>query len=504
MQLASYGTRAVPGRFLSRLLPRNPAGSTRQIHIQLPHPATTNSAKTVTQKVVQQTRNALTSFFAHLTAPGLRAPSSGFPAVARSMHTGTHAGIQNIRSNMSLPVRHALSRGPYLPRAPMVPRTTMQVGLGTARNFSSTRPIFQNLAQNVPIAGRAFWEADWDAIKMRDERNVQISKENGAKTQAHLAEMIKPTTASSPFFTQAKTEISLSDSASEDAADFEHYFPAVKPTIQGLTTYLLIPLAPTPTSRLPLASSPPSTEVRKDSERLLPLPELASMHHAHHTHSLRVSSLFARLDVANVWHKGVSCDAYSSGRHSNEQGEGACTILRVSFIGWTATEVRSVIGESGTGWCELYESRAPTASAAMSESDFDSEDGMSEVDVHDTSEDLASHDAGAEENRMDPSQSFVLPTLDFSSSFLAAPSPDPSPALSRAPSEADLDMFAYRSSSPGSDEIESWEMGTSSSAESWVQPSVPSRSSNRFGFGFSSNFTERMGGESAVLMQAQL
>ncbi|KZP16132.1 hypothetical protein FIBSPDRAFT_921034 [Athelia psychrophila] len=427
-----------------------------------------NEKYTVTQKVVQQTRNALNNFFAHLTAPGLRAPSSAFPIAARSMHTGTNVGIQNIRSNLSFPVRHALSRGPHLPRAHMVPRTTMQVGLGSARNFSSARPIFQNLAQNVPVAGRAFWEADWDVIKMRDERRVKMGKENGSKAQAKSKEMIKPT---------IKSDISTSDS--EAAAELEHYFPTANPTTADLTTYLLIPIAPTPTSRLPLAS---------DSERFLPLPALA----------MRVSSLFARLDTANVWHKEVSCDAYSTGRHSNEQGDGVCTILRVTFTGWTAAEVRSVIGESGTGWCELYEARSPTV-AAMS--DVDSEDGASETDAFsDADSQWASHDGGAHENDIDPSQSFVLPTLDFSSSFLAAPSAGPSPALSRAPSE--IDMLSYASLSP--DATEAWETGTSSdggSGESWAQPSV--HSSSRFGFGFSSDFAGRVGAENMGLREPQ-
>lgn len=362
----------------------------------------------------------------------------------------------------------------------------MQVGLGSARNFSSARPIFQNLAQNVPIAGRAFWEADWDVTKMRDECRVQMGKENGhAKAQAQLTEMIKPIKASSPLFTEVKTEVSVSDTDSEAAADLEHYFPTANKATEGLTTYLLIPLAPTPTSRLPLASSPVPT-----SERLLPLSELANMHYSHSTHSLRVSSLFARLDVANVWHRGVSHDAYSTGR----RGDGVCTMLRVSFAGWSAAEVRSVIGESGTGWCELYEARTSSADT-MSESDFDTEDGASEVgmDAYPFGE-VESHDAGADENQMDPSQSFVMPTLDFSSSFPAS-SP---PALSRAPSEVDIDMFAFASTSPSSDDAEAWEMATNASSdgdsdESWAQPSVHSHSqpSSRFGLGFSSEFAGR-------------
>src|ERR1700685_1004392 len=163
MQLASYGTRALPARYLSRLIPHNPgiklSNAGRSIHIgPLPRSITAGTA----QKLVQQSRNVLTRFFAHLTAPGLRAPPSSFPTPARSLHTASRTGIHGIHANLSLPARHALSRGPFLPRPPVGPRTMTQVGLGTARNFSSARPIFQNLAQNVPVVGRAFWEADWE------------------------------------------------------------------------------------------------------------------------------------------------------------------------------------------------------------------------------------------------------------------------------------------------------------------------------------------------------
>ncbi|KAF7981020.1 hypothetical protein HWV62_35450 [Athelia sp. TMB] len=355
----------------------------------------------------------------------------------------------------------------------------MQVGLGTARNFSSTRPIFQNLAQNVPVAGRAFWEADWDVIKMRDECRVKMGKENGPMAQAQTKEMIKPTNNASLLFADVKSNASL-DSTSEDAAEFERYFPTTNPATAGLTTYLLIPLAPTPTSRLPLSASP------LPSDRLIPLPELASLHYSHSTHSLRVSSLFARLDSASVWHKGVSCDAYSSGRHSTE-GRGVCTILRVSFAGWSAAEVRSVIGESGSGWCELYE--ANTEATAVP--DVDSEDDASEMDAFSEADShwAPSHDGGALEDHIDPSQSFVLPTLDFSSSFLAsASSSPPTPA-------SEIDMFSYAPSPPASDA--DWDLGSDGgSAESWVHPT--SRASSRFGFGFSSAFAGRLGEENRV------
>ena len=186
----------------------------------------------------------------------------------------------------------------------------------------------------------------------------------------------------------------------EDRAEIDHYFPV--PPVPDVSTYLLIPLAPTPTSRLPLHALPP------DHRALLSLSALASVHTLHSTHSLRVSSLFARLDTADVWSRGVTCTAYSHGSAIRD-GEGACTILEVEFIGWTKAEVRGVIGESGTGWCVLEECRAETedddSSSVFSGMSFETED-LTDAQPSGTRSPMPN---------IDPAQSFILPTLDFSS-----------------------------------------------------------------------------------------
>lgn len=513
MQLASYGTRALPARYLSRIIPHNSGinlnNAARSIHIgPLPRPSASTAG--TAQKVVQQTRNILTRFFAHLTAPGLRAPSTSFPSTARSLHTASRTGIQGIHANLSLPARHALSRGPFLPRAPMVPRTITQVGLGTARNFSSTRPIFQNLAQNVPVAGRAFWEVDWELHGKPHDQWVKIEKEN-SKKQEKTKEMIKPNKNSSLLFTKPKPAATQLDS------ELEHYFPHINPVTAGLITYLLIPLAPTPTTRHPLSASPPlRTRNRRDVERLLPIPELAALHTSHTTHALRVSSLFARLDAGNVWDKGVSCDAYSSSTHSYDYGDGdvqgVCTILRVSFAGWSAAEVRSVIGESGTGWCELHEVRSESATPLSLSSSASSDIGSEDDSMSDLSSSDGNEGTGFEMtmDRVDPSQSFVLPTLDFSSSFPASSTSRVALSPTRSFSDmTDNSTYLFSSASsdtsdPGSDsdsssgsdsEVSStfsFHDSTSFSEDgSWAQQ--PSwYGSSRFGFGFSSEFAGRL------------
>jgi len=349
------------------------------------------------------------------------------------------------------------------------------------------------LAQNVPIAGRAFLEADWEIKGVPGDEKIKLIGKEEYKSQEKTQEMMKPNKASIFALPSESTVTSEIDS------ELEHYFPtSYTPKHPNQTAYLLIPLAPTPTDRLPLSATAP----RHSAEELLPLRQLASIHTSHSTHSLRVSTLFARLDVGKVWDKGVSCDAYSAGSGH----EGVCTVLRVSFSGWSAAEVRSVIGESGTGWCELYEVDNNNLSSSSSACGDDDELSETESGISDLSS-LYGDEEHRAEGLIDPSQSFVLPTLDFSSSFLATPhSPAPSPALSRTSSHS-FDMFAYPESDSFSDSDSSSDGGLSStvsfhdssssgSAESWEQASW--HGSSRFGFGFSSEFAGRLGSGSRM------
>jgi hypothetical protein len=278
------------------------------------------------------------------------------------------------------------------------------------RNFSSARPIFQNLVENVPVAGRAFWEADWE-IKMREERAGMIQKPLKRKHRKDSGkEMMKPKPEDILFKQRDIQEVL------DQAAEFEHYFPG--PPVANVTTLLLIPLSPTPTSRLPLP------EFTLASPSLLPLPAIAHLHASYTTHARRVSSLFARLDTANVWARNVSCSVYSPGSAAGEH-DGVCTLLKVQFVGWSGAEVRGVIGESGTGWCVLEEHRTDEAI---------DDDGASSVLSGMSSEvgvGWGERDATETEPMENPSQSFILPTLDFSSSFIGATSsPPPSAAWS--------------------------------------------------------------------------
>lgn len=535
MQLASSGVRAFLGR---RAVTTNVNGGThgapRSIHTpSVPRPnASVTSGRSTAQTFINHTRTLLSGFVNHLITPGtLRAPHAQVPA--RSLYSGPVHG-RTIQQGLSLPTRLALARplhAPYLPKAPAVPANVTQVGLGIARNFSTARPIFQNLVQNVPVTGRAFLEADWE-IKMDEERQKMRMEKFGKKAMRQARkEMLKAKEA--PLVT-------ISEASAEETrkAELELYFPAPAAEV---TTYLLIPLAPTPTSRLPLPPAPSASS----SHPLLPYALIASLHNSHDSHALRVSSLFARLDGARVFDDPrVRCEARGD-------PTGLCTVLEVRFEGWEERKVRSVLGEAGTGWCvmeEVWKDREQSEREEMDEAleKMSSIDGSISgmEDSHMVSSGFANTCPSGFD--IDPASSFVLPTLDFSASFpipAAAeaarpdspydwtasfpPAPLLSPALSRRSSSSGILSLSEPDVSTPMSDLEfhnAWtamqrtsqqqhgsdalldsfsNVSSPSLSTSWfdatnVSPSHSSRRSSGgsddswIGFGFSSQFADRM------------
>jgi hypothetical protein len=341
----------------------------------------------------------------------------------------------------------------------------------------------------VPIAGRAFWEADWE-IKVQKERDMmKVKKYKGkGKENKKGKEMMK---AKQEKIRATKTV--EEEKQEELKTELEHYFPTA-PVDLTVTTYLLIPLAPTPTSRLPLPLTPSASS--STNHPLLPFSYIAAVHTDHATHSLRVSTLFARLDAGRVFDDPhVACSAYGDPR-------GMATILEVKFGGWTEARVRSVLGEAGTGWCVLEEVREDDVTDteamddALSEMSFDTGHGAISPHAH---------------HEIDPSASFVLPTLDFSASsgfsgqmdtsWSATPSPAPTPSLPLSDLEFHNAWSSFqrtRSSESLSDselsfsDIESDPWGEALSPPAPLSRRASSGSESWIGLGFSSSFSGRV------------
>ena len=353
----------------------------------------------------------------------------------RSFHSGA---MPTIKSGLSFHTRTALSSGlrHHLPRPPPVGvHVTTNIGLGLARNFSTARPIFQNIVDNVPVVCRAFYEADLDLRKGHAKRpRNRPSIQNKTKV--------------SKSHDNPRAMSFLQDNEAEIARYFDDY-------VAPVTTYLLVPLAPTPSSRVPLSEEP---VLSMDVPMLLPPLSLLQQHHASfERHAARVSSLFLRLNQASVWSKGASCSSYSHGGEDAER----CTILTVEFIGWSEAEVRAVIGEGGTGWCEIIECKSDDADA----------DESSEWSATEPDEIAGVKDS--EHNQV--SSSLVMPTIDLSSPGFESSFSFPSPDLS-------LSSMALlsRSMSPFSGFDDPWsDTGSENNVESRNYGSSSERSSER-------------------------
>ncbi|KAI0261085.1 hypothetical protein BC834DRAFT_845829 [Gloeopeniophorella convolvens] len=480
MQMASSGNLTALARQAFRAVhnPPNISTTSRGLHTQPAFvPRSTLQPTSFTSRALHRTKNLLNAFVGHLTTPGtMHVPG----ATSRTVHSAAHR-IPTIENNLSLHVRHALSRpmgAPRLPRPPAVPRGIAQVGLGTARNFTTGRPIFQSIADNiynVPVAARAFVEADWDtrtkqqpvpALKVRKEPSKQSKRAGPAPVCTKIS-----------FHPAA----SATTAAPAAPAEYDDYFAL--PCVPDVSATLLVPLAPTPTARAPLPLTP---SYAQEQHPLLPFAELSALHIDHTRHSARVRALFEQLDAAQVWDHGATCDALGGAR-----GAG---VLRVHFAGWSAHAVRGVLGEAATGWCVLEEQRADDGFASEAGDDF-----LSELGSGPDESGLGALDLGAP---LDPAYSFVLPTLDFSASsgFVDAGSPDartpPSEReLASHVSLSDSDMFSdggYASDGISSD---------GSGFRSWLEPpdalyasAAGSRTSTPSwaGLSFSSAFSQRM------------
>jgi hypothetical protein len=287
---------------------------------------------------------------------------------------------------------------PRLPRPPAVPRSIAQVGLGTARNFTTGRPIFQNIADkihNIPMASRAFLEAGLE-MKAKDDSSRTFKAEKKSKKSSRRAESLART--NNVEFHPAATRRGEDKSAA--STEFDKYF--LPTPVPDVSTTLLVPLAPTPTARVPLSHT-----LSYDRHPLLPLMELSALHIDAERHASRVKALFEQLDAAQVWDKGATCEALGGVR-----GAG---VLRVHFSGWSAHAVRGVLGEAATGWCILEEERADE----IGDEELDAM--MSEVGSAPDYPGIAELNLSSP---IDPAHSFVLPTLDFSaSSGVAAAEP---------------------------------------------------------------------------------
>jgi hypothetical protein len=329
---------------------------------------------------------------------------------------------------------------------------------------------------NIPVATRAFLEADLD-MKTTDDRGLALKLRHARRKSKKRS---RPACASDKVhFHPAATRPTVAPvTAAGTEAEFDNYFA---PQVPDVSTTLLIPLAPTPTTRVPLAHT-----FAYDRHPLVPFLELSALHVDTERHASRVRALFEQLDFAQAWDKGATCETLGGSR--------GASVLRVRFAGWSAHAVRGILGEAATGWCVLEEERADDEECGDSEP----EDAALSVSMSDVALDGPGIAELNLSSPVDPAYSFVLPTLDFSASTAPPPINLPSRAAVDLPfsdmasniSPSDVDAFSdlgYASDGGSS--------GGRTDSHGWVEPPdalYSPRTPSWVGLSFSSAFSQRL------------
>ena len=327
-----------------------------------------------------------------------------------------------------------------------------EIGLGTARNFSTGRTVFHHVIEkNASIGVRAFLEMDGST----DLRTVQVSRTRARKSEHKVKKerkrmAFKPT---KPVVVKTKGE------------EVAQYFKQEEPDV---VTYLQVALAATPSARMPFAAS---TDGSLDSTRLLPLRAMLNTQQLFYAQSEFVSNLFRTMDAHDVWNS-------PKGRVKVESWgdlSGLCTELRVRFEGWSEEDVRALFAGlltdgAAEGWAiqelhppEPLPERVPQLSDSLITIIADSIPPSMLV-----SPVLSNADLEAEMKLEDPWESagprFIMPQLDFSSSLSTPDSPSSlslsltffdESLLDHEMSDGDLDHLSDAGSEAWSDTAES-------------------------------------------------
>jgi hypothetical protein len=242
-----------------------------------------------------------------------------------------HRTLQTIQARCNLSTRILLSRplkAAGMPRAPTLSRPLQEVGLGTARKFSS-HSTFRHVVENTSIITRAFWQADWDT-EYKNNRRISSKRKSGkGPSKSHQGTSIRH----KPFMS-APTSSPLRQNTYKDEMDT--YF--MEPCEPPVTTFLYVVLTSTTLSPL----SGPYYD-----HRLLPLDMILEQHHGFQDRTKHVEAIFTILNSHDAWSKGVTVETLGN-------AEGVVSDLTFKFSGWHEGEVRDLLGNlvDGAG-CSL-------------------------------------------------------------------------------------------------------------------------------------------------------
>jgi hypothetical protein len=266
--------------------------------------------------------DAVTPIFKSIATHDVAGPVARFGQHAsRSAYLGSRSGVRSANSLFHHPRPSPLSRG------------VSQVGLGSARNFSSAQPLFQNIVHNAPLALRALGHQvdGFDAKKLRREVRRTIRKQT--KLDAFGA---SPSLASSGAMGKlVELESSAASDASYETNDAESCFASSPASSFVSNVSLRIPLEPA----LPVHFGDMSDT--EGSSRLLPRSFLASLRDVQELldlHRVRLRSLLDRLERAGCF-DDTDVRFWEPGGGGDGRGP-----LVIEFGGWwTAADVRQAL-----------------------------------------------------------------------------------------------------------------------------------------------------------------
>ena len=290
--------------------------------------------------IVQRTASgSLVNFIVQAFRPLIRAPGIKGPTKSQVLYKpagSTGSSLAVLRAGFHTATRSKASFGSVRPA--VVSRNTSQLGLGSARQFSGSRPIYQNIVQNAPLGLRAL--ADSDQLDMRklkcDIRAAHFKKLRMAKAE------------------KGKERMWSRDSVNVVPYGMSNYFSAepvmcmaTRPSVQ-----LILPLNPVSDITPFLSYSEGAEESNFFSAMLMSdlrlLSELTGNHHA------RMRNLIQRLETAGCFELDEASNKSSVRAEFDEVQEQ----IIVTFYGerWSIADVKQVLGYyQGPTWFKLLD-----------------------------------------------------------------------------------------------------------------------------------------------------
>lgn len=298
-------------------------------------------------------------------------------------------------------------------RPTAAPRSSSQVGLQTARNFSSSRPVFQNVVQNAPLGARVLGDKDkLDLRRFRREMRAAYLKKRSEAGKG------KARANQTPAFDKFKITV---------PASMDAYFPQVLQDIDTdeVSVQLVLPLNPVSEATPFLSYNDDATESKFFSAMLMS--DLRLLSEIHGVHHARLRNMIHRLESAGCFEVDPGTGRPSVRAELDELHER----IVVSFLGerWSLADVRQVLGlwdGQATTWYQLVDLsctvRSPTmTTSTVVPSEFESSISVGSISPPSTLNLDEDEVEERTENDFEPSteynlvsQTFVMPQLDHS------------------------------------------------------------------------------------------